>query len=238
MSARSLELQSLRRELTVAKDLLAQLESRISALEREGFELVDPLPGVSSETPSASSPGSGGGYLSRGVSLPSGPGSGGVHLSQGAPRPTLAFDTPSGRPGSGGVELSLAQDPSEEVFQDGSSRANPGAPTSQFRTAVARQVGRFLRRALDGGHLQSSGRSSLNLSSRYYVVLGDFEGRRCVEPCIFSTFGPCKALCCRGPDKGRSIFVGLPTQAEVAEALRAADLSWPAGGIDVQPRWV
>ena len=136
------------------------------------------------------------------------------------------------------MDLALAFDLAEDCFPDGSSRANPGAPTSQYRTSIAREVGRFLRRALDGGHLRTSGRSALNFSSRYYVVLSDFQGRRCAEPCIFTSFAPCKALCLRGPDRGRSIFVGLPTQAEVAEALRAADLSWPSGGLDVQSRWL
>ena len=169
--------------------------------------------------------------------VPALPGSGGGQLSQASSQVPVVPSTPLVRPGSGGVDLGLALD-LEDTFPDGSSRANPGAPTSQFRTAVAREVGRFLRRALDGGHLRSSGRSALNLSSRYYVVLCDFQGRRCAEPCIFSSFGPCKNLCCRGPGKGRSIFVGLPSQTEVAEALRAADLSWPSEGLDVQPRTV
>ena len=238
MSARVLELQSLRRELTAARDLLSQLEARISALEREGFELVDPLPGTPSGVPSAPSPGSGGGQLSRGYGLSSSPGSGGVHLSRApSPAPPLRT-TPSDRPGSGGVNLSLASESSPDQFPDGSSRGNPGAPTSQFRVNVAREVGFFLRRALSGEYLRGSGRSSLNLSSRYYIILCDYEGRRFAEPCIFSSFAPCKALCLRGPDKGRSIFVGLPTQSEVAEALRAAELSWPSCGLDVQPRWL
>ena len=172
MSARALELQSLRRELLAARDLLGQLEARLQALEQEGFEFVDSLPGASVEAPASPSPGSGGGYLSRGTGTTpfAEPGSGGGQLSQApvAPRPSL---TSSGRPGSGGVDLSLASDGSVEVYADGSSRYNPGAPTSQFRTAVAREVGYFLRRALDGGHLRTSGRSALNLSSRYYVVL-------------------------------------------------------------------
>ena len=274
MSARALELQSLRRELLAARDLLGQLEARVQALEQEGFEFVDSLPGA--EAPVSPSPGSGGGYLSRGSTSLAESGSGGVQLSQApvaprssytssgrpgsggvnlslapsaepgsgggqlsqAPSPPRLSHASSDRPGSGGVSLSLASDGSVEVYSHGSSRYNPGAPTSQFRTAVAREVGYFLRRALDGGHLRTSGRSALNLSSRYYVVLSDYDGRRCAEPCIFSAFGPCKALCVRGPDKGRSIFVGLPTQTEVAEALRAAELSWPSGGLDVQPSWV
>ena len=47
MSARALELQSLRRELNTVRDLLGQLEATVLAREQEGFEFVDPLPGAS-----------------------------------------------------------------------------------------------------------------------------------------------------------------------------------------------
>ncbi|CAE6927060.1 unnamed protein product [Symbiodinium sp. CCMP2592] len=235
MSGRLLELQSLRRDLFEVRGLLNRLESRIQALEEEAaFELVDPLPGPAAG-PSSPSPGSGGGSLSRGPPVSPQPGSGGVNLSQ-APSPSRlpgsgggnlsrAF-SPSDRPGSGGVDLSLAYDLASEVFPDRSSRSNPGPPNSSFRTAVAKEVGQFLRRALDGGHLRTSGRSALTLSSKYYIVLADFEGRRFSEPCVFSAFAQAKALCIRGPDKGQSIFVGLPSQAECAVALREAGLSW------------
>ncbi|CAE7264901.1 unnamed protein product [Symbiodinium sp. CCMP2592] len=226
MSGRLLELQSLRRELFEVRGLLNRLESRIQALEEEAaFELVDPLPGPAAG-PSSPSPGSGGGSLSRGPPLSPQPGSGGVNLSQ-APLPSRlpgsgggnlsrAFSPPD-RPGSGGVDLSLAYDLASEVFPDRSSRSNPGPPNSSFRTAVAKEVGQFLRRALDGGHLRTSGRSALTLSSKYYIVLADFEGRRFSEPCVFSAFAPAKALCIRGPDKGQSIFVGSEGDEEAGE---------------------
>ena len=75
------------------------------------------------------------------------------------------------RPGSGGGDLSLTSDLADKVFPDRSSRANPGPPHSAFRTHVAQEVGLFLRRALDGGHLRTSGRSALNLSSRFSLCL-------------------------------------------------------------------
>ncbi|CAE7241985.1 unnamed protein product, partial [Symbiodinium sp. CCMP2456] len=61
---------------------------------------------------------------------------------------------------------------------------------------VAESVGRFLRRALDGAYRGSSGRDQLSA----------------------------KALCIRVPDKGQSIFVGLPSQTEGA----AIPVSTPA----------
>ena len=159
MSGRQLELQSLRRELNSARDLLGQLEARLQALEEEsGFELVYPLPGASAEGPESPSPGSGGGYLSRGPLSPPVPGSGGARLSQAASSSPLPGSggavlsqgpTSPDRPGSGGGDLSLTSDLADEVFPDRSSRANPGPPHSAFRTHVAQEVGLFLRRALE-----------------------------------------------------------------------------------------
>ncbi|CAE7339071.1 unnamed protein product, partial [Symbiodinium sp. CCMP2592] len=126
----------------------------------------------------------------------------------------LVDSLPDPSAGSGGVDLSLTVSLGEEVFVDHSSSSIPGPPTSLFRTAVAEEVGRFLRRALDGRFLQSSGRGALNLSSKFYIVLADFEGGRFEDPCVFSIFHRTKALCIRGPVKGQSIFVGLPSQTE------------------------
>ena len=112
MSGRSLELKSLRRELTAAQELLRQLEARIVLLE--DFEFVDPLPGASAEAP-LSSPGSGGVYLFRGPPASSVPGSGGVQLSQVTQPPQQLPHTPSCRPGLGGVDLSLAFDLAEDT---------------------------------------------------------------------------------------------------------------------------
>ena len=233
MSARSLELQSLRRELRAGQDLLEQLEARIAALEQEGFEFVDPLPGASQQAPPSPFPGSGGGYLSRGSVVPALPGSGGGQLSQASSQVPIVPSTPLGRPGSGGVDLGLALDLEDTFLTEAPEPIQGLQPLVQdcccsggravFEVSAGRRTFEVL----------GTERSELEL-----LVLCDFQGRRCAEPCIFSSFGPCKNLCCRGPDKGRSIFVGLPPQTEVAEALRAADLSWPSEGLDVQPRWV
>ena len=112
-----------------------------------------------------------------------------------------------------------------------SERVNTSGLSAQ-RVEVAEEVGRFLGRAYRGEFRGSSGRSKVNLSSRIYVVLAGFDGLLLPEPRLFSTFHKVRELCQRGPDSGDSIYVGLPSQAEAAIALRAAGLSWPAAGID------
>ena len=231
---------------------MSGLEARIAALEAEAeFETVS--------VSEVRETGSGGGYLSQSVPLagPSAPqslGSGGVYLSPARTSPALQEGSVQGRlassssltatrrseppysPGSGGGELSRVS-PSA-VHPDGTSTANPGPPTSQFRTAIAEDVGAWLTRALSGAFRGSSGRDRLALQSRYYIVLVNFQGQRASEPLVCSSFSGVRQHCCQGPDRGQSVFVGLPSQAEVSVALRAAGLSWPSGGLNGQPQWV
>ena len=248
------EVAALRQELSAVRLLLERLEVRLRDLEAEAeFESVA-WPGTEegrqappqlsfwatssgASAPSAT-PGSGGVNLSPAVrSSPprpsAGPGSGGAGLSRAS-----AYSTSPGSrasPGSGGVDLSRAPALSSE---DGSSETNPGPPSSAFRVSVAKQVGGFLRRALDGLPRGTSGRDRLSLQSKYYVVLADFEGRRPSEPLICTAFDRVRRHCHRGPQRGASVFVGLPSQAEVGVALTEAGLVWPSGGLNGDPEWV
>jgi hypothetical protein len=125
--------------------------------------------------------------------------------------------------GAPSVSAQSAYSPASRVHASG---------LSPHRVAVAEEVGRFLGRASRGEFRGSSGRSKVNLSSRIYVVLAPFDGRLFPEPRLFTVFAKVRELCLRGPDSGDSIYVGLPSQAEAAIALRSAGLSWPAAGID------
>ena len=134
--------------------------------------------------------------------------------------------------------MDLSRVATASVHSDGSSAANPGPPTSGFRTAVAQDVGGFLARALAGVIRGTSGRDRLSLQSKYYIILANFEGRRAREPLVCTSFARVREHCCRGPERGQSVFVGLPSQAEVAEALRAAGCEWPSRGLNGQPDWL
>ena len=117
------------------------------------------------------------------------------------------------------------------MFRDGSSEVNPGPPTSEFRVKVAEDVGLFLARALSGGVRGTSGRERLSLASKIYIVCRDAAGLTFEEPLVTSSFSRVKELCFvggRGSDPGQSVFVGLPSQAEVRLALSAARLPCPA----------
>ena len=111
---------------------------------------------------------------------------------------------------------------------DGTSASNPGPPSSEFRTAIATEVGSFLARALSGASRGTSGRDRLSLQSTYYIILADYQGRRPTEPLICNSFARVREHCCRG----RSVFVGLPSQVEASIALRTAAFEWPLAGIN------
>lgn len=95
---------------------------------------------------------------------------------------------------------------------------------------MAKEIGEFLRRSLDGLNRGRSGRERLNpLQSRVYVVLRDYNGLVTEHPArIFTKFSAVKSLCFRAGRPGDSVFVGLPSQREARLAVEAAGCSWPA----------
>ncbi|CAE7606984.1 unnamed protein product [Symbiodinium sp. CCMP2592] len=107
--------------------------------------------------------------------------------------------------------------------------ASEGFEVDPQRVSVAKEIGEFLRRAYSGGHRGSSGGDKVALASRLYIVLAPYSGEKYSSPKIFSSFGAVKSLCKRGPDPGRSIFVGVPSQWEAAIVLRTAGFERDSG---------
>ena len=116
--------------------------------------------------------------------------------------------------------------------------AHASAPASAFASRPASASGSAEAFASEvpgsptGEYRGSSRRSELALASRYYIVLAGFDGEPLPEAAVYSKFDSVHKLCLRGQDKGRSVFVGLPSQVEVSVALQAAGYKWPSRGID------
>ena len=114
--------------------------------------------------------------------------------------------------------------------ESGSGTAPASASsTSASRREICREVGQFLRRSLSGLPRGSSGRDRLELASRYWIVVKDFDGNVFSPPRVFGRFGDCKGLVKRGSDCGDSIFVGLPSREDVVVALEAGSFELPDG---------
>ena len=104
----------------------------------------------------------------------------------------------------------------------------PVDPTDQqAREELARHIGRFLRRGLNGDFRGSSGRDRLRLQNRHYLIVKDFSGRVLPSPVLASSFSEVKATCKRGSDCGAALFVGFATLWEARLAVLEAGLELP-----------
>ncbi|CAE7657117.1 unnamed protein product, partial [Symbiodinium necroappetens] len=117
--------------------------------------------------------------------------------------------------------IASARDPSASAALPSTAASAP--PSDRDRVVICKRVGEFLRRALDGGHRGASGRDSLELASRHWVVIRDFQGRVHSPPLVFSRFSDCKALVKRGQDVGDSVFIGLPSKGDIKVALQEGE---------------
>ena len=104
----------------------------------------------------------------------------------------------------------------------------PAVLTWAAREEIARGVGAWIRRALDGDHRQNSGRDRLHLASRIYIVAKDYAGNTFDPVLVFSRLSQVREICQRGGDWADSVFVGLPSQREGQVASASAGLGWPA----------
>ena len=99
---------------------------------------------------------------------------------------------------------------------------------SATRVEAAQSVGRWIRRSLDGLHRGLSGRERITQANKYFIIARDFEGNLYNPPQVLDNWAATKSLCQRRGQLGDSIFVGLPTRAEVKIAVGAASLEVPA----------
>ena len=109
------------------------------------------------------------------------------------------------------------------------SSAVPVEPSDHLgRQALAQQIGQFIRRALAGEPLGSSGRDRLSLQNRCYLIFAEYEGNQLQPPVFTKQFAEVKGRCKRGSDCGRSIFIGLATAWEAVVVVEEAGCDLPA----------
>lgn len=103
---------------------------------------------------------------------------------------------------------------------------------SAERREVAEDIGRWLRRRLDGYRTGESGRSRIKLQSRVYVVVRGHSGQLFDPGKVFSTVSAFQHLV-KAEDQttsDESVFVGLPSIREAKIAVETAGLRYPADG--------
>ncbi len=104
-----------------------------------------------------------------------------------------------------------------------------GVDDTEGRAELAREIGDFIRRSLDGDFRGSSGRHKLRLPSRLYLVFADFYGNRVEPPRVIRSFAETATICKQGPEAGQSVFVGVASQWEARIILNQAGFEWPTG---------
>ena len=107
-------------------------------------------------------------------------------------------------------------------------RGSVASTDAAGRRQLAEEIGKFLARARSGDFRGSSGRDRLDLANRCYLIVSDYSGHPLETPIYTTQFSEVKRLCKRGADAGRSVFVGLPSKWEAAEAIRCSGLPVPA----------
>ena len=128
----------------------------------------------------------------------------------------------------GGVSSAAAPQPAASA----GSVSEPIDPIGPYpwslREQVAREIGCFLKRCLEGDHRGESGRDKIKgLQSRVYIVCRDFDRRTYNPPLLCKTFSEVKTLCKRNGSCGDSVFIGVPSYREASLAVFAAGLRWP-----------
>ena len=134
--------------------------------------------------------------------------------------------------------LERARDSDFEVVSSVPSEptsSRPSAPVvlsssgiSAQQREVARGIGLWLRRCLDGELRGLSGRDPINLPSKLYVVARDIHQQVYNPPLVFFTWAEAKPLCVLRGQPADSVFIGLPSKEEARVCLAAAALGFPA----------
>lgn len=147
------------------------------------------------------------------------------------PEQALGFAGPEQALGSSGPVQALGSGP-EQAFGGAGPVQAPVSPqvrdpiSWEDRDRIARGIGAWIRRCLDGAPRQSSGRDRIPLQSRYWVVVKSITGETFNPPLVFNCWYRAKDLVKRGSQTGDSIFFGVPSQREASTAILAAGLQW------------
>ena len=96
------------------------------------------------------------------------------------------------------------------------------------RIEAAGLIGAWIQRCLRSEPRGLSGREKIQQASRFYLVVRSFDLVVHDPPKVFSSWSEAKSLTHHLGQPGDSIFVGLPSKAEVRAVCAAAHLTIPA----------
>lgn len=134
----------------------------------------------------------------------------------------------------GGVPHSFTDPSPSPAPSRAASSATAEAPLARVdktdheaRVKLAKQLGTWLRKGVDRENRGASGRELLDLQSRIYIVLCDFNGELLSHPKVFKNFASVTNVCKRGNSFGDSNFIGVPSEWEARIVVSEAGYTWP-----------
>ena len=136
--------------------------------------------------------------------------------------------SPPRAPSTVAASAKAASTPTGHYSLVSGSPSTRGIISVEDTEALAREIGDFIRRALEGNFRGTSGRDRLRLASKLYLVFADFFGNRLSPPRVIKSFSEVSTLCKRGPDAGQSVFIGVASQWEGRIVFNQAGFDWPA----------
>ena len=128
--------------------------------------------------------------------------------------------------GTSEFELVIPEPPASTSAS--ASVAEAASVLSSERLHAAQLIGAWIRRCLRSEPRGLSGREKINLASRFYIVVRSFDLVIYDPPKVFSSWGEAKSYTHHLGQPGDSIFVGVPSKAEVRAVCAAASLEVPA----------
>ncbi|CAE7386548.1 unnamed protein product [Symbiodinium sp. KB8] len=118
-----------------------------------------------------------------------------------------------------------------ESPEDRNSEAPIAASDIEARVALAKEIGFFLRRSIEGSYRGLSGRNRLRLQSKLYVAVSDSAGQPFAEPRVFNRLGDLRSAVFSRGNPGSATFIGFASQWEARLALEAVPL-WELEEVD------
>lgn len=113
------------------------------------------------------------------------------------------------------------------IVADSADPSEQGPYSWTFRESVAKEVGVFIKKELQGEIRMISGREKIReLKTRFYLIARGFDGTTYNPVVVTTTLARARQLCQRGSEFGRSFFIGVPTTREGRIAVLEAGLTW------------
>ena len=129
------------------------------------------------------------------------------------------------------ADFEVVSEPCASTSSAGQSYGGvPRLHCQEEREEVAREIGLFFKRCLQGLPRGESGRSRIRLQNRFYVICRTYEEVVHTRPVIvLEKYAQVKKLVChRDADAfGNSVFCGFPSIWEAKLAVASAGFQWP-----------